>query len=93
MNWTNKTSPVKEIKYEEDEVDMDEAEEKPFDELDWELKKFQQEKEEFQKKLKQQQQDDDEEEEEEEEETDEQILEKIRNPPYSKQMAKEFDEY
>ena len=53
MNWTNKTSPVKEIKYEEDEVDMDEAEEKPFDELDWELKKFQQEKEEFQKKLKQ----------------------------------------
>ena len=42
MNWTNKTSPVKEIKYEEDEIEdnSNNTDDKPFDELDWELKKF-----------------------------------------------------
>jgi len=45
MDWANKTSPVKEIKYEEDEIE--DLNETGFDELDLELQKFNKEKEEY----------------------------------------------
>lgn len=80
MNWENKTVPVKEIKYEEDEVEAeDEEKEKAFDELDWELQKFKREKDEYNEKHKE-----DDEEEEDEEESEEETLEKIKSPPYEK---------
>ena len=55
MDWANKTSPVKEIKYEEDDDELEQPDEskdnnKQVDELDWELKKFEEEKEEYKKK-------------------------------------------
>ena len=52
----------------------------PSDELDWELKKFENEKDEYKKKYEEDEEDD--EEEEEEEESDEEILAKIKSPPY-----------
>lgn len=73
MDWANKTSPVKEIKYEEDEIE--DLNETGFDELDLELQKFNKEKEEYKQKHKEEEVDEDEESEE---------LEKIKDPPYQK---------